>query len=118
VLFERGEFRGFIDFGSLRPDCAAGDLARLGEDFPEEQVELWPKALTAYQGVRSLAENERTLVRIYDLSSRLLSGLNWIRWIAIEQRQFPDRSQVRTRWLKIIARLSKLKSALDTRLEF
>jgi hypothetical protein len=48
------------------------------------------------------------LVQAFDRSGTLLSPLNWLRWIFLEQRDFPDRDAVVRRFDQLLARLRRM----------
>lgn len=101
VLFQNERVSGLIDFGAMRLECRSGDLARLLGELAGEDERLWRLGLEAYEKVFPLSEDERRLVTVFDESGVLLSGMNWLRWIYLEQRRFDDRPAV-------IARLDEL----------
>lgn len=105
VLFSGNRVSGLIDFGALRPDHVAGDIARLlgslvGDDSARRQ-----QGLCAYIEIRTLSAEERELVKVYDSSGVVLGGLNWLKWVLFENRQFEDRDRVEQRMVEIIRRL-------------
>lgn len=91
VLFRDSLVSGFIDVAALRPDSAAADLARLLQRWRYTQPAWYTAAVEAYNCVRPLSSNERSVLEAYDLSARLLTGVQWLRWIVGEQRQFESR---------------------------
>jgi len=97
VLFLSDEVTGLIDFGSLRPENVAADVARLLGSMAEDSQRQWREGLAAYESVRPLAETEATLVRAFDASGVLLGGMNWLTWIYALQRTFTDSSAVEQR---------------------
>ena len=90
VLFEGERVTGLIDFGGLRPDTVATDIARLLGSLVGDDQEAWRAGLAAYGRVRALSESESSLVPVFDQSTVLLSGFNWLTWIYLEGRQFED----------------------------
>ncbi len=105
VLFEGDRVSGLIDFGSMATDSVAGDVARLLGSLVGDDHEGWRTGLDAYQAVRPLSEPERLLVRAFDRSTVLLSGLNWIDWLYRQRRVFENRAGVLSRVDEIVARL-------------
>jgi hypothetical protein len=55
-----------------------------------------------------LGENELALVETFDRTAVLISGLQWLEWICLEQREFPDRQAVLARVSECLARLQVL----------
>ncbi|HRX79761.1 MAG TPA: phosphotransferase, partial [Pirellulaceae bacterium] len=97
VLFEGNEVSGIIDFGALQTDHVACDISRLLGSLVCGDREAWERGLTAYQSVRPLTDDELMLVEAYDQSTVLLSGMNWIQWIAVERRTFEDEKRIHER---------------------
>ena len=87
VLFQDDRVTGIIDFGSMQPDNVSCDIARLLGSMAGDETELWRLGLTAYERLTPLTDPERLLVKAYDESGVLLSGLNWLKWVFLEDRQ-------------------------------
>lgn len=108
VLFERDEVSGFVDFGAMRTDHVACDVSRLLGSLVGSDREKWKQGLENYQSLRPLTGEELVLVDAYDRSTVLLSGMNWVQWIAVEGRKFDDRQRVLKRLDEIIQRLQQV----------
>jgi homoserine kinase type II len=108
VLYEGDAVSGIIDFGAMRIDSVATDIARLLGSMVEDDQDGWQAGLNAYQSVRRLSADELELVRVFDSSTVLLSGLNWLQWVFAERRQFSNRRKVELRLEGFAARLSRL----------
>jgi Ser/Thr protein kinase RdoA (MazF antagonist) len=108
VLFEGNHVTGLIDFGAMRPDSCAGDIARLIRSLTGDDEPLWAVGIDAFQQVLPLGDSERHLARVYDASGVLLSGMNWLEWVFVEGRQFADRTAVMSRFEEIADRLAVL----------
>ena len=107
VLFTGEEVSGLVDFGALRRDHVAADIARLlgslvGDDERQRQI-----GLQAYEEVRTLDMAERQLIDAYDASSVLLSGMNWLRWVYLEKRHFESPAAVLARVDENLARVER-----------
>jgi homoserine kinase type II len=117
VLFLENRVSGLIDFGAMRIDNVAGDVARLLGSFSfddskkKSDAEAWEKGLAAYEAVRRLSADERQLVGVFDHSTTLLAGINWLQWLFVERRTFADLAAVRVRLAAIVARLERLTQA-------
>jgi Ser/Thr protein kinase RdoA (MazF antagonist) len=118
VLFQGDEVTGLIDYGALRRDSIATDIARLIGSLAGDETIGWQAGLDAYQTVRRLSPMERGLVAAYDLSSILLAPLNWLDWLYLEQRSFRDPVAVLERLRELSVRLRRLHERLDERLDF
>jgi len=108
VLFEGDEVSGLIDFGSMRIDHVTCDVARLLGSLVADDVGRRQAALIAYEEVRPITMSDRVLIRIWDRSTSLLSGMNWLEWIFLDGRTFPDYTTIAARLEKIRDRLRVL----------
>ena len=108
VLYEDDIVTGLIDFGSMRPDNVACDVARLLGSMAVDDRESWRVGLEAYQSVSPLSDNEIKLTGIFDKSTVLMSGLNWIDWIYRQRRVFESRRAIPARLDEIASRLENL----------
>lgn len=88
VLFEQDRVSGFIDFGAMAVDNRGLDLSRLLGSLVGNDLRRWQLALERYNLRSELSEQERQLIVVYDRSTTMLAGLNWLKWIAIERREF------------------------------
>lgn len=108
VLFDGDRVTGLIDFGAMRPDSVAGDVARLLGSLAGDDRESWRLGLEAYARRRPLSEEEALLVTAYDGANTLLAGLSWLEWIYLEQRAFENRAAVIERLDASLPRLATL----------
>ena len=92
----------------------ATDIARLLGSLARDQREDWETGLAAYQELRPLEAHERRLVHTFDESTVLLSGMNWLRWICLEQRRFEQPAEVIARLDEIVTRLAHLAQRLQS----
>jgi Ser/Thr protein kinase RdoA (MazF antagonist) len=105
VLFVGDSATGVIDFGAMRFDSVAGDVARLlGSLVGNEQL-CWQAGLAAYEAWRPLSAVERNLVDVFDGSGVLLGAMNWLDWLFVQRRQFADLARVQARLEELLARL-------------
>ncbi len=112
VLFTGNQVSGLIDFGAARPETPAADVARLLGSLAGDETWAWEQGLRAYEEVRSLSTVERELIPIFDRTTVLLAGLNWIEWIFVERRQFSDRAPIARRLEHFAERLARLPGKL------
>ena len=108
VLFVDEEVTGLIDFGAMKPENVSLDIARLLGSMAGNDVAAWQEGLAAYQSVRKISNDERSLVIAFDLSGVLMSGLNWIEWIYVQKRTFENREAILERLDGLVARLEGL----------
>ena len=108
VLFRGETVSGLVDFGSLRPDNVATDIARLLGSLVGDDPHGWELGLAAYGSVRRVSEDERLLVEAFDRTTVLMGGLEWLQWIYVERKTFDDRTAVVARLDQTLARLRRL----------
>ena len=108
LLFTHDEVTGIIDYGAMRIDHVACDIARLLGSYASDDSQIWQQGLEAYQTVCALSDDELQLVRTFDRSTVLLAGLNWIEWIYRERRQFNDLASVLARLEHFLTRIEHL----------
>ncbi len=104
VLLQGDTVSGIVDFGAMRLDTVCGDIARLLGSLVEDDEDGWQTGLEAYDRRRSLDVDQRELVRLFDRTGTLLGGLNWLRWIYLEGRDFD--------WPRVLQRLDETLARL------
>ena len=105
LLFTGEELTGLIDFDAMQMETIALDLTRsLGSLVPDDNVR-WQAALNAYNSVRQIQPAEMELIKILDPINTILSTLNWLKWIVIEQRRFENTEAVESRLQELNQRL-------------
>jgi len=112
VLYCGDVVSGLIDFGAARPDTVATDLVRLLGSLVVDDRNMWQCGLETYESIRPLSSSERLLIGPLDRSAVLLAGLNWLRWIYLENRGFADREAVNARLEQSIIRLKNQAEGL------
>lgn len=105
LLFVGDRVSGIVDFGAMRVDTVATDLARLLGSLCGDDRQAWQKALDEYASHRPLSLDERAMINVFDRSSVLLAGMNWLRWLFVERRWFEDPRRVASRLDAILVRL-------------
>jgi homoserine kinase type II len=108
VLFVEDRVSGIIDFGSMRFDNVATDVARLLGSMAAGDPQQWEAGLQAYAAARPLSDAEQRLINAFDRSTVLLSGMNWLRWLFLDDRRFDDMSAVIGRLQSIHRRLARV----------
>jgi homoserine kinase type II len=108
ILFTGDQLSGIVDFGAMRRENVAADLARLLGSLVGDDQENRAIGLAAYADIRPLSAAEETLVDVYDKSTVLLSGMNWLRWIFLEGRRFDRLKIIANRLEAIAVRLERL----------
>jgi len=94
VLFVGGKVTGLIDHAAVKSDHVVADLARLigslGRGMISSQTPLADNALAAYQTVRRLTATELALLDALLSTGPAVQLTQWVRWLALERRPFPD----------------------------
>lgn len=110
LLFEEERLTGILDFGAMREETVAADLARLLGSLGGDDAEFWQLGLTLYQSARRLSIEQLELIDVFDRSTVILAGMNWLDWIYVQERAFEDRPAVERRMRHWIARLEHARS--------
>ena len=105
VLFEGDRVSGIVDFGSMRAENVAADVARLLGSLAGDDAEDWQCGLRAYQEIRPLNADELRLITAFDRSTVLMGGLQWLEWLTLEERVFADPAGVLDRVDEFVERL-------------
>ena len=111
VLFTDNDVTGIIDFGAMRMDNVATDIARLLGSVAADDPLQWQNGLDAYLQVRDITPIELDLVKAFDQSTVTLAGMNWLHWVFIDGRRFEHREVIEARVDEFITRLEHLASA-------
>ena len=107
-LFVDERLTGLVNFGAMGVDCVAGDLARLMNDWLDDDSTARIEALDAYERVRPLDAAEASFIDVFESSLALLIGEHWIRWHFLEGRHFDDPQAVTRGIARGLAHLERL----------
>ncbi len=110
ILFEGHRVTGIVDYGSIRRDNPAADLARLIGSLVGDDAALRQTAIAEYQKLRPLTEEERALVEVLDWTGVVVGAGNWLRWLYLERKSFEDRTNVLKRIAELVTRMEAWKS--------
>ncbi len=113
VLYTGEEVSGLVDFGAMRPENVAADVARLLGSLAGDDTQAWKLGLRAYQRVRPLSQDELALVTAFDRGTVLMGGLQWLEWLYIERRQFANQQNVLARLQEFVRRLGVLAAKAE-----
>jgi Ser/Thr protein kinase RdoA (MazF antagonist) len=105
ILYEGDKVSGIVDFCAARPDTVSTDIVRLLGSLVADDPQGWKTGMDAYSQMRPLTENELLLIDSLDRSTVLLSGLNWLAWIYLENRIFIQKQVIEQRLGVILNRL-------------
>jgi Ser/Thr protein kinase RdoA (MazF antagonist) len=107
VLFEGNVITGLIDYGSVKVDHVAVDLARLLGSMIEDNAELRRTGLQSYARLRPLSWEEQALVSILDKTGTIIALANWLKWLYRDEKLFEDRMAVARRIANAVQRIEK-----------
>jgi Ser/Thr protein kinase RdoA (MazF antagonist) len=107
LLFTADEVTGLIDFGSIKVDHVAIDLARLLGSLIGDDAESRAVGLGAYGRVCRLSPGDEALVAVLDETGTLLGAANWLMWLYQEGRTFDDRTAVARRLGELVERIER-----------
>jgi len=111
VLFIGDEVTGIIDYGSIRLDTPAADLARLLGSLVGDDLSMWNAGFAAYREVRPLHEAEAALARMLDWTGVVLGAANWLHRLYVENRVYEDRERVAKRMQDLAQRMEYFASS-------
>ena len=112
VLFDGDRVSGLVDFGAVKTDHPAVDVARLLGSFIGEDAEGWATGLTAYREVHPFTAEEEGLARALDVSGTVIGAATWLRWLYHEGREFEDRAAAGQRLEKLATRIESHRTAV------
>lgn len=104
ILFTGDRLTGLIDYGSVKLDNVAVDLARLLGSLVGDDASAFASGLAAYEQVRPLSAAERNLVPVLDRTGVVLGIANWLRWLYFDGRIYEDREAVARRLAALLSR--------------
>jgi Ser/Thr protein kinase RdoA (MazF antagonist) len=107
VLFDGNTVTGLIDYGGVKIDHVAVDLARLLGSMVEDQVDLRVAGLEAYKRIRPLSFQEEELVSVLDETGTLVGLITWLKWLYVDGKQFDDRNAAAQRLRVLVERVNR-----------
>jgi homoserine kinase type II len=113
ILFTGDSVTGVVDLGSMRSESVAADISRLLVELCGTDPRSRRVALASYEAQRRLDDNERRLMGAFEVSGTLLGAINWLAWIFVDGRRFPDREAVVSRFGELAGRLAGLAEPFD-----
>jgi homoserine kinase type II len=107
LLYQGDELTGLVDYGAVKIDHVAVDLARLLGSLVTDDREGWSAGLWAYRERGALSAEEETLAETLDWSGTVLGAANWLRWVYHNERSFEDLELVARRLDVLVQRLER-----------
>jgi aminoglycoside phosphotransferase (APT) family kinase protein len=103
VLFTGDEVTGLIDYGGMRLDHPAQDLARLLGSMCPGDAQLRQIGLDAYHGQAEMKD----LAVVMEKTGAIVGIGNWLRWLLLEKRKFADQSLAEKRFTQLVQQLRR-----------
>jgi Ser/Thr protein kinase RdoA (MazF antagonist) len=107
LLFDGDRLTGIVDYGAVKVDHVAVDLARLLGSLVGDDADRWEEGFRAYRAVRPLSPDEERLAGVLDRAGTLLGAANWLRWLFHEGRTFDDLEAVANRLRSLMERIER-----------
>jgi homoserine kinase type II len=105
VLFQGDAVTGLIDYGAVKRDHIAVDLARLLGSLVGDDQHLRRAGLGAYARICPLSAAEESLIDVLDESGILIGLANWLEWLYWDKRVFEDPQAVTRRLGEMVRRV-------------
>jgi len=112
LLFEGEQLTGLIDYGEIKLDHRAVDLARMLGSLVSDNDDRWEEGLQAYRTVLPLTERDAALSRVLDRTGVVLGASNWLRWLYYDRRQFDNLDAVARRLTELVERMERWQGVL------
>jgi Ser/Thr protein kinase RdoA (MazF antagonist) len=107
ILFDGDRLTGIVDYGAMKIDHPAVDVARLLGSLVEDDAEGWASGLAAYRQVRPFPAEEEELARVLDLAGTTVGASVWLRWLFHDGKEFADRAAAIRRLEVLVKRIEK-----------
>ena len=107
VLFTNNEVTGLIDYGAVKIDHVAVDLARLLGSMIADDTVLRDIGLRAYGQLRPLSPEEQELVVHLDRTGTIIGMANWLKWLYRDRKRFDDYQAVAARLADLVQRVER-----------
>jgi Ser/Thr protein kinase RdoA (MazF antagonist) len=107
LLFAGKALSGLVDYGSVRFDHVAVDIARLLGSLVGDEAAGWAEGLRAYRSIRPLSAQEEALARVLDDTGTAVGVMNWLLWLYRDGRRFDNETGVARRLATLVQRLEK-----------
>jgi homoserine kinase type II len=95
LLFVGECLTGLVDYGEVKVDHVAVDLARLLGDLVGDDEGGWQTGLAAYRELRPFPADAEELARVLDRSGVVLGAATWLRRLYHEGRRYDEPAVVR-----------------------
>lgn len=107
LLFEGDRLTGLVDYGGVKQDHVAVDLARMLGSLVGDDRESWALGLAAYRSERPLSGEDEELALVLDRTGVVVGASNWLRWLYHDGRRFDDLAGVVRRLAALVERMER-----------
>jgi hypothetical protein len=107
VLFTGDAVTGVVDYGAVKPDHPAGDLARLLGDLVGDDPEPFAAGLAAYRAAGGELDVPDGFVRLLDRTGVVCGVINWLLRLGDPTYPCPDPARVAARLDRLTARVER-----------
>jgi Ser/Thr protein kinase RdoA (MazF antagonist) len=107
ILFDGDRVTGLIDYGAMKIDHPAVDVARMLGSVAGDDHLGWAIGLTAYGKVRPLSADEEELARVLDATGTIAAAAVWLRWLYHDGKEFEDRAAAGRRLEELVGRMER-----------
>jgi Ser/Thr protein kinase RdoA (MazF antagonist) len=107
ILFDEDYVTGIVDYGAVKIDHPAVDVARLLGSLVEDDPAGWATGIAAYREVRPFTSEEEELARVLDLAGTTVGASVWLRWLFHDGKEFADRAAAIRRLEVLVKRIEK-----------
>jgi Ser/Thr protein kinase RdoA (MazF antagonist) len=108
VLFTGDAVAGVIDYGSVKDDHVAVDLARLLGDLVEDDDASFAAGLDAYRAAGGVLEVPSAFVRLLDRTGAVCAVMTWLVRLCGSDYTHPDPEAITARLARLAARVERL----------
>ena len=109
ILYEGDRVTGVIDYGAVKNDCVAIDLARLLGSMIPDEPERMQLALAIYSAGHPVHGDVLKLVTVLDLAGSIVGLTNWLRWLYRDKKSYGDLARVSGRMEELLKRVEMKK---------
>jgi thiamine kinase-like enzyme len=109
IFFDGDNLTAIIDYGGLKIDHIAVDLARLLGSLVGNHLASQEIGLGVYARLIPLSDDDRQLIQVLDRTGTLAGLITWIRWLCHERRKFENATAVAKRISELTRRAEQWK---------
>lgn len=109
VLFADERVTGMIDYGSMRVDTPAADVARLLGSITSGEPSLWHVGVDAYRRVCDFSIHEERLARVLYRTGFVGAAATWLDWLVRQPRPVVNTGAILRRLGELDGHLAKVR---------